>query len=57
MDLVALKCVWEQVKALVEHRTQDCYIFQKADGDALVGRTVAQLQFTADEFDVLPPHR
>ena len=26
------------------------------DGDALVGRTVAQLRFTADEFDVLPLH-
>lgn len=26
------------------------------DGDALVGRTVAQLKFTADEFDVLPLH-
>ena len=37
-------------------RTQDCYMFQEADGDALVGRTGAQLQFTADEFDVLPPH-
>ena len=31
-------------------------MFQEADGDALGGRTVAQLQFTADEFDVLPPH-
>ena len=31
-------------------------MFQEADGDALVGRTVAQLLFTADEFDVLPPH-
>jgi len=25
-------------------------------GDSLVGRTVAQLKFDADEFDVLPPH-
>ena len=24
--------------------------------DSLVGRTVAQLKFDADEFDVLPPH-
>lgn len=37
-------------------RTQDCYMFSEDDGDALVGRTVAQLQLTADEFDVLPPH-
>lgn len=31
-------------------------MFSEEDGDALVGRTVAQLQFTADEFDVLAPH-
>lgn len=37
-------------------RTQDCYMFSEDDGDALVGRTVAQLQLTADEFDILPPH-
>jgi hypothetical protein len=37
-------------------RTQDCYMFSEDDGDALVGRTVAQLQLNADEFDVLPPH-
>jgi hypothetical protein len=24
--------------------------------DSLIGRTVAQLKFDADEFDVLPPH-
>jgi hypothetical protein len=37
-------------------RTQDCYMFAEEDGDSLVGRTVAQLKFTADEFDILPPH-
>jgi hypothetical protein len=37
-------------------RTQDCYMFSEEDGDALVGRTVAQLKLDADEFDVLPPH-
>ena len=37
-------------------RTQDCYMFIEEDGDAIVGRTVAQLKLTADEFDVLPPH-
>ena len=37
-------------------RTQDCYMFAEDDGDSLVGRTVAQLKYTADEFDVLPPH-
>jgi hypothetical protein len=37
-------------------RTQDCYMFSEDDGDALVGRTVAQLKLNADEFDVLPPH-
>lgn len=37
-------------------RTQDCYMFSEEDGDALVGRTVAQLKFDADEFDILPPH-
>jgi len=37
-------------------RTQDCYFFAEEDGDSLVGRTVAQLKFNADEFDVLPPH-
>ena len=30
-------------------------MFQVADGDAMVGRTVAEMQFTADEFDILPP--
>lgn len=28
-------------------RTQDCYISAEEDGDALVGRTVAQLKFDA----------
>lgn len=37
-------------------RTQDCYMKAEEGGDALVGRTVAQLKFNADEFDVLPPH-
>jgi hypothetical protein len=37
-------------------RTQDCYIFAEEDGDSLVGRTVAQLKFDADQFDVLPAH-
>ena len=37
-------------------KTQDCYMSSEEDGDALVGRTVAQLKFTADEFDVLPLH-
>jgi hypothetical protein len=37
-------------------RIQDCYMFAEEDGDALVGRTVAQLSFSADQFDVLPPH-
>ena len=37
-------------------QVQDCYMKSEDDGDALVGRTVAQLKFTADEFDVLPPH-
>ena len=37
-------------------RTQDCYMSQEDDGDAFVGRTVAQLQFDADEFDSLPCH-
>jgi len=37
-------------------RTQDCYMFTEEDGDSLVGRTVAQLKFNADEFDILPPH-
>jgi hypothetical protein len=37
-------------------RTQDCYMFSEEDGDALVGRTVAQLKLDADEFDVLAPH-
>ena len=36
-------------------RTQDCYMFSEEDGDALVGRTVAQLKLDADEFDVLAP--
>jgi len=36
-------------------RTQDCYMFAEIDGDSLVGRTVAQLQFNADQFDILPP--
>ncbi len=37
-------------------RTQDCYMFSEEDGDALVGRTVAQLKLDADEFDILPCH-
>lgn len=37
-------------------RTQDCYMKAEEGGDALVGRTLAQLKFTADEFDILPPH-
>ena len=37
-------------------RTQDCYMSQEDDGDAFVGRTVAQLKFDADEFDSLPCH-
>lgn len=37
-------------------RSQDCYMFTEDDGDSLVGRTVAQLKFDADEFDVLPCH-
>jgi hypothetical protein len=37
-------------------KTQDCYMFAEEDGDAIVGRTVAQLKLNADEFDVLPPH-
>lgn len=37
-------------------RTQDCYMFAEEDGDALVGRTVAQLKLNADQFDILPPH-
>jgi hypothetical protein len=37
-------------------RSQDCYMFSEEDGDSLVGRTVAQLKFDADEFDVLPCH-
>ena len=37
-------------------RTQDCYMFQENDGDCFVGRTVAQLKFDADEFDILPCH-
>ena len=37
-------------------KTQDCYMFSEEDGDALVGRTVAQLKLNADEFDVLPLH-
>ena len=37
-------------------RTQDCYMKAEQAGDALVGRTVAQLKFDADEFDSLPPH-
>lgn len=37
-------------------RTQDCYMYAEEDGDALVGRTVAQLKLDADEFDILPPH-
>ena len=36
--------------------TQKSYIFQEDDGDSIVGRTVAQLKLTADEFDILPPH-
>jgi 3-oxoacyl-[acyl-carrier-protein] synthase III len=37
-------------------KSQDCYIFAEQDGDSLVGHTVAQLKFDADEFDVLPCH-
>jgi len=37
-------------------KTQDCYFFQEEEGDTFVGRTVAQLTMTADQFDVLPPH-
>ena len=37
-------------------RTQDCYMKAEQDGDSLVGRTVAQLKFDADQFDILPPH-
>ncbi len=37
-------------------RTQKSYMFAEDDGDALVGRTVAQLQLNADEFDILAPH-
>ncbi len=33
-------------------KTQDCYMFCEEDGDSLVGRTVAQLKFNADESDV-----
>jgi len=36
-------------------RTQDSYMVAEIDGDSLVGRTVAQLQFNADQFDCLPP--
>jgi hypothetical protein len=31
-------------------------MFSEPDGDALVGRTVAQLDFSPDQFDVLPLH-
>jgi len=31
-----------------------CYMSVEEDGYALLGRTVAELKFTADEFDVLP---
>ena len=31
-------------------------MFAEEDGDSLVGRTVAQLKFDADQFDVLPAH-
>jgi len=34
-------------------RSQDCYMFSEEDGDSLVGRTVAQLKFDADQFDIL----
>ena len=37
-------------------RSQDCYMFTEEDGDSLVGRTLAQLKFDADQFDVLPCH-
>ena len=37
-------------------RIQDCYMKAEQGADSLVGRTVAQLKFDADEFDVLPPH-
>ena len=35
-------------------KAQDSYMKQEPDGDAFVGRTTAQLQLTAEEFDVLP---
>lgn len=31
-------------------------MFSQQDGDALVGRTVAQLKLDADEFDIIAPH-
>lgn len=31
-------------------------MFSEEDGDSLVGRTVAQLQLNADQFDILTPH-
>ena len=31
-------------------------MYSEPDGDALVGRTVAQLKLDADEFDVIAPH-
>jgi hypothetical protein len=37
-------------------RTQQCYMYSEEDGDRFVGRHVAQLLYTVDEFDVLPLH-
>jgi hypothetical protein len=37
-------------------RTQDCYMSQEDDADAFVGRILALLKLTADQFDILPPH-
>ena len=37
-------------------RSQDCYMFSEEDGDSLVGRTLAQLKFDADQFDILACH-
>ena len=44
----------------LEHQNKRFYsqlAFQEADGGALVGRTAAQLQFTAHDFDDLPYFR
>ena len=37
-------------------KTQDSYMYSEDEGDAFVGRTVAQLKLDADEYDVLAPH-